>query len=183
MAEVEKDNNKLRSYHAPSYILEHIFNIKPVDNDSEKNKKGIGSEYQQVPLPFEKNYTFYDDKKVAKAFNMVDQLLEKIDVTYSKSDDVVDSEVVSKVVESVLKETNDSTKNDKSESQDEDEESFHKNYPKNSKSKKNANEDPIILAYYMVGLDTLFSDVEFSIQNVTAKKTDKVFKLVQIEKS
>ncbi|MFS7947416.1 hypothetical protein Hanom_Chr06g00548031 [Helianthus anomalus] len=54
---------------------------------------------------------------------MVDQLPENIDVTYSKSDDVGDSDVVSKVVESVLKE--DSTKNDNSGSQVEDEESFH----------------------------------------------------------
>ncbi|MFS7905817.1 hypothetical protein Hanom_Chr01g00052141 [Helianthus anomalus] len=45
MDEVEKDNNKLHSYHASSYILERIFNIKPDDNDSETNKKGIGSEY------------------------------------------------------------------------------------------------------------------------------------------
>ncbi|MFS7927317.1 hypothetical protein Hanom_Chr04g00307651 [Helianthus anomalus] len=62
---------------------------------------------------------------------MVDQLTENIDVTYSTSDDVDDSEVVSKVVESVLKEENDSTKNEKSESQIKDEESFHKNYLKN----------------------------------------------------
>ncbi|MFS7967816.1 putative transcription factor interactor and regulator CCHC(Zn) family [Helianthus anomalus] len=48
-------NNKLQSYHASSYILEHIFNIKPDDNDSEKNKKGIGSEYYLVPPPLEKN--------------------------------------------------------------------------------------------------------------------------------
>ncbi|MFS7997515.1 hypothetical protein Hanom_Chr12g01142691 [Helianthus anomalus] len=56
---------------------------------------------------------------------MVDQFPENIDVTYSKFDDVGDSEVVSKVVESVLNEE-DSTKNEKSESQVEDEESFHK---------------------------------------------------------
>ncbi|MFS7962821.1 hypothetical protein Hanom_Chr08g00731001 [Helianthus anomalus] len=41
---------------------------------------------------------------------MVDQLPKNINVTYSKSDDVGDSEVVSKVVESVLNEENDSTK-------------------------------------------------------------------------
>ncbi|MFS7947414.1 hypothetical protein Hanom_Chr06g00548021 [Helianthus anomalus] len=35
----------------------------------------------------------------------------------------------------------------------------------------------------MVGLDKLFSDVEFPIQNVIAKKVDKVFKLAEIEKS
>ncbi|MFS7954037.1 hypothetical protein Hanom_Chr07g00625621 [Helianthus anomalus] len=102
---------------------------------------------------------------VAKAFDMVDQLLKNIDVTYSKSDDVGDSEVVSKVVESVLKEENDSTKNDESESQvedeDEDEESFHKKNLKNLKFETNANDDPIILAYHMVGSDKLFSDVEF----------------------
>ncbi|MFS7997516.1 hypothetical protein Hanom_Chr12g01142701 [Helianthus anomalus] len=39
MVEVEKENNKLDSYNASSYILERIFNIKPDDNDFEKNKK------------------------------------------------------------------------------------------------------------------------------------------------
>ncbi|MFS7946068.1 hypothetical protein Hanom_Chr06g00531681 [Helianthus anomalus] len=72
LAEKEKKNNKLQSYHASSYILERIFNITPDDNDSEKNKKGIGSEYHQVPPPLEKSYTFYDDEKVAKAISMVD---------------------------------------------------------------------------------------------------------------
>ncbi|MFS8024217.1 hypothetical protein Hanom_Chr16g01460631 [Helianthus anomalus] len=105
LAEKEKKNNKHQSYHASSYILVHIFNITPDDNDSEKNKKGIGSEYHQVPPPLEKNYTFYDDEMVAKAMNMVDQLPKNIDVTYTKSDDS-ESEVVSKVVESVLKEEN-----------------------------------------------------------------------------
>ncbi|MFS8002648.1 hypothetical protein Hanom_Chr13g01204571 [Helianthus anomalus] len=45
MADLEQENNKLHSYHASSYILERIFNIKSDDKDSEKNKKGIGSEY------------------------------------------------------------------------------------------------------------------------------------------
>ncbi|MFS8007447.1 hypothetical protein Hanom_Chr14g01261111 [Helianthus anomalus] len=111
---------------------------------------------------------------------MVDQLPENIDVTYTKSDDAGDSDVVSKVVESVLRD--DSTKKGKSESHDKDEESFHKHYLKNSKPEKNANGDPTILAYYMVGLDKLFSDVEFPIQNVIADKIEKVFKLVDIEK-
>ncbi|MFS7986785.1 hypothetical protein Hanom_Chr11g01014331 [Helianthus anomalus] len=102
MTDLEQDNNKLHSYHASSYVLEHIFNLKPDEKDSERNKKGIGSEYHQVPPPFEKKFTFYDDEKVEKAFNMVDQLTENIDVTYSKSDDTGDSEVVGKVVESVL---------------------------------------------------------------------------------
>ncbi|MFS7911440.1 hypothetical protein Hanom_Chr02g00118111 [Helianthus anomalus] len=89
--------------------------------------KGIGSEYHQVPPPLEKKYTFYDDEKVAKAINMVDQFPENIDVTYTKSD-VGESEVVNKVVESVLEEENqnNSTKNDVSKSQIEDEVSFHK---------------------------------------------------------
>ncbi|KAF5773936.1 hypothetical protein HanRHA438_Chr13g0605141 [Helianthus annuus] len=181
MAEVEQKNNILQSYHDSSYILERIFNIKLDDNDSKKNKKEIGSEYHQVPPPLEKNYTFYDDEMVVKAFDMVDHLPENIDVTYSKSDDVGDSEVVSKVVESVLKE--DSTKTDMSESQVEDEESFHKNYLKNSKSEINTNDDPIMLAYYIVRSDKLISDVEVPIQNVIAEKIDKVFKLVEIEKS
>ncbi|MFS7966478.1 hypothetical protein Hanom_Chr09g00774201 [Helianthus anomalus] len=46
----------------------------PDDKDSEKNKKGIGSEYHQVPPPLRGNYTFYDEEKVAKCLNMVDQL-------------------------------------------------------------------------------------------------------------
>ncbi|MFS7995411.1 hypothetical protein Hanom_Chr12g01117611 [Helianthus anomalus] len=61
MVELEQENNKLHSYHASSYILECIFNIKSDDNDSEKNKKGIGSEYHQIPPPFEKKFTLYDD--------------------------------------------------------------------------------------------------------------------------
>ncbi|XP_022032799.1 gelsolin-related protein of 125 kDa-like [Helianthus annuus] len=45
MADLEQDNNNLHSYHTSSYVLERIFNIKPDDKDSERNKKGIGSEY------------------------------------------------------------------------------------------------------------------------------------------
>ncbi|MFS7934998.1 hypothetical protein Hanom_Chr05g00398231 [Helianthus anomalus] len=123
MVDLEQENNKLHSYHASSYILERNFNIKPDDNDSEKNKKEIGSEYHQVPPPFEKKFTFYDDEKVAKAFNMVDQLTDNFDVNYSKSDDIDDSQVVGKVVESILIE--DTSKNYKYESQDE---NLKKNY-------------------------------------------------------
>ncbi|MFS8021614.1 hypothetical protein Hanom_Chr16g01429501 [Helianthus anomalus] len=156
LAEKEKKVNKLQSYHASSYILERIFNITLDDHDFDKNKKGIGSEYHQVPPPLENNYTFYDDEKVEKA-------------------------VVGKLVKSVLKK--DSTEIDKSESHDEDEESFHKKYLNNSKSKKNVNNDSTGLAYYMIGSDKLFLDIEFPIQNVNADKVDKVFKLIEIEKA
>ncbi|MFS7912185.1 hypothetical protein Hanom_Chr02g00126941 [Helianthus anomalus] len=114
LAEKEKLVNKLQSYHTSSYILERIFNITPDGDDSEKNQKGIGSEYHQVPPPLKDNYTFYDSEKMEKAINMVDQLPDNIDVTYSKSDDLDDSEVLGKVVESVLSE--ESIKTDKSES-------------------------------------------------------------------
>ena len=103
LAEKEKIVTKLQSYHNSSYILERIFNITPDDKDTDKNKKGIGSEFHQVPPPLRNNYTFYDEEKVAKGLNIADQLPESIDVTYSKSDDANDSEVVSKVVDSVLK--------------------------------------------------------------------------------
>ncbi|KAJ0450732.1 hypothetical protein HanHA300_Chr15g0559561 [Helianthus annuus] len=184
LAEKEKKINKLQSYHASSHILERIFNIKPHDNGCEKNKKGIGSEYLQIPPPLENNYTSYDDEKVTKVINMVDQLPENIDVTYTKSD-VGESKVVNKVVESVLKDENDSTKTEISKSQNEDEESFHKNYLKNSKSESDtkSNDDPILLAYLMVGSDKLFSDDEFPIHNVIVEKVERVFKLVEIEKS
>ncbi|MFS8007107.1 hypothetical protein Hanom_Chr14g01257111 [Helianthus anomalus] len=94
---------------------------------------------------------------------MVDQLPANIDV-----------------VESILRD--ESTKNGKSKSKDENEESFHKKYLKNSKSEKDANDDPKGFAYTMLGLAKLFSDFEFPIQNVIADKIDKVFKLVEIEK-
>ncbi|XP_021992061.1 uncharacterized protein LOC110888869 [Helianthus annuus] len=71
IADLEQDNNKLHSYHASSYVLERIFNLKPNGRDSEQNKKGIGSEYHQVLPLFEDKFTFYDDEKVEKAFNMV----------------------------------------------------------------------------------------------------------------
>ncbi|KAM0050072.1 putative transcription factor interactor and regulator CCHC(Zn) family [Helianthus debilis subsp. tardiflorus] len=179
IADLEQDNNKLHSYHASSYVLERIFNIKPSDDDSEKNKKGIGSEFHQVP-PLEK-FAFYDDENVEKAFNIVDQLTDNIDVTYSKSDDSSDSEVVGKVVESVLKE--ESVEKGKSESQDGSEGSFHEEYLKNSKSEKNLNEDSKGLVYTMIGSDKLFLDIVFPIQNVISEKIDKVFKMVEIEKS
>ncbi|MFS7946707.1 hypothetical protein Hanom_Chr06g00539481 [Helianthus anomalus] len=180
LAEKEKIVTKLKSYYNSSYILGRIFNITPDDKDSEKNKKGIGSEYHKVPPPLKEKYAFYDEEKVIKGLNMVDQLHVNIDVTYTKSDDASDLEVVSKVVESVLSE-NVSTNKVKSESQDTDEESFHKNYLKNSKSKKSANDDPTGLAYTMIGLDTLFSDIKFPIQNVIQDKIDKVFKPVEME--
>ncbi|MFS7905548.1 hypothetical protein Hanom_Chr01g00049001 [Helianthus anomalus] len=53
---------------------------------------------------------------------MVDQLPDNLDVTYTKSDDLDDSDVLGKVVESILRE--EYTKTDKSESQDENEGSF-----------------------------------------------------------
>ncbi|KAF5805179.1 putative transcription factor interactor and regulator CCHC(Zn) family [Helianthus annuus] len=104
LADKEKLVNKLQSYHSSSYILERIFNITPDEKVSEKNKKGKGSEYHQVPPPLENNYTFHDGEKVEKVINMVDQLPDNIDVTYTKSDDISDSEVVGKVVESVFQE-------------------------------------------------------------------------------
>ncbi|MFS8016849.1 hypothetical protein Hanom_Chr15g01373361 [Helianthus anomalus] len=56
---------------------------------------------------------------------------------------------------------------------------------KNSKSEydKKMNDDPILLAYLMVASDKLFSDDEFPIQNLIAEKVDKVFNLVEIDKS
>ncbi|MFS7977888.1 putative transcription factor interactor and regulator CCHC(Zn) family [Helianthus anomalus] len=47
---------------------------------------------------------------------------------------------------------------------------------------KNANDDSIRLAYYMVGSDKLFSDVKVPIQNVISENIDKVFKLLEIGK-
>ncbi|KAJ0876109.1 putative transcription factor interactor and regulator CCHC(Zn) family [Helianthus annuus] len=179
IADLEQDNNKLKSYHVSSYVLERIFNIKPGDGESEQNKKGIGSEFHQVPPP--EKFAFYDEEKVEKAFNMVDQLPDNIDITYSKSDDSHDSEVVGKVVESVLKE--ESVDTGKSESQDEDEGNLHDKYLKNTKSEKNLNDDSKGLVYTMIGSDKLFLDVVFPIQNVISEKVDKVFKMVEIEKS
>ncbi|MFS8024478.1 hypothetical protein Hanom_Chr16g01463731 [Helianthus anomalus] len=89
-----------------------------------KLKRELSEKEKKVPPPLENNYTFYDDEKVAKSINIVDQLPDNIDVLYSKSDDVDDSDVVGKVVESFLKD--DSTKNEKSESHVEDDESFQK---------------------------------------------------------
>ncbi|KAJ0540355.1 putative transcription factor interactor and regulator CCHC(Zn) family [Helianthus annuus] len=179
IADLEQENNKLKSYHVSSYVLERIFNIKPGDGESEQNKKGIGSEFHQVPPP--EKFAFYDEEKVEKAFNMVDQFPDNIDITYSKSDDSHDSEVVGKVVESVLKE--ESIVTGKSESQHEDEGNLHDAYLKNIKSEKNLNDDSKGLVYTMIGSDKLFLDVVFPIQNVISEKVDKVFKMVEIEKS
>ncbi|KAJ0480467.1 putative transcription factor interactor and regulator CCHC(Zn) family [Helianthus annuus] len=179
IADLEQDNNKLKSYHVSSYVLERIFNIKPGDDESEQNKKGIGSEFHQVPPP--EKFAFYDEEKVEKAFNMVDQFPDNIDITYSKSDDSYDSEVVGKVVESVLKE--ESVDTGKSESQDEDEGNLHDGNLKNTKSEKNLNDGSKGLVYTMIGSNKLFLDVVFPIQNVILEKVDKVFKMVEIEKS
>ncbi|MFS7962261.1 hypothetical protein Hanom_Chr08g00724571 [Helianthus anomalus] len=40
-----------------------------------------------------------------------------------------------------------------------------------------------MLAYQMIGSNKLFSDIEFPIQNVIVEKIEKVFKLVESEKS
>ncbi|MFS7972257.1 hypothetical protein Hanom_Chr09g00842581 [Helianthus anomalus] len=166
IAGLEQDNNKLKSYHVSSYVLERIFNTKPRDGESEQNKKGIGSEFHQVPPP--EKFAFYDEEKVEKAFNMVDQLPDNIDVTYSKSDDSHDSESIDTC---------------KSESQDEDEGNLHDGYLKKTKSEKNLNDDSKGLVYTMIGSDILFLDIVFPIQNVISEKIDKVFKMVEIEKS
>ncbi|KAJ0604142.1 putative transcription factor interactor and regulator CCHC(Zn) family [Helianthus annuus] len=175
LAEKEKIVTKLQSYHDSSYILERIFNITPDNKDTNVCKKGIGSEYHQVPPPLRDNYTFYDEEKVAKGLNIAEQLPDSIDVTYTKSDDADDSEVVSKVVDSVLK--------GKSESQDEDEGNLYDGYLKDTKSEKNLNDDSKGLVYTMIGSDKLFLDVVFPIQNVISEKIDKVFKMIEIEKS
>ncbi|KAJ0446513.1 putative transcription factor interactor and regulator CCHC(Zn) family [Helianthus annuus] len=180
LAEKEKIVTKLQSYHDSSYILERIFNITPDNKDTNVCNKGIGSEYHQVPPPLRDSYTFYDEEKVAKGLNIADQLPDSIDVTYTKSDDADDSEVVSKVVDSVLKD--ESTKG-KSESQDEDEGNLYDGYLKDTKSEKNLNDDSKGLVYTMIGSDKLFLDVVFPIQNVISEKIDKVFKMVEIEKS
>ncbi|MFS7968264.1 hypothetical protein Hanom_Chr09g00795411 [Helianthus anomalus] len=52
---------------------------------------------------------------------------------------------------------------------------------KNSKSDSKTDDDPIILAYQIIGSHKLFSDIEFSIQNVIVEKIEKVFKLVEIK--
>ncbi|MFS8017035.1 hypothetical protein Hanom_Chr15g01375521 [Helianthus anomalus] len=138
-----------------SYI-EEVAELKRKMADLEQdNIKLQSSEYHQVPLP--EKFAFYDDEKVEKAFNMVDQLPDNIDVTYSKSDKSCDSEVVGMVVESVLKE--ESVETGKSESQDENGDSFHEGYLKNSKSEKKENDDSKGLVYTMIGSDKLFSDV------------------------
>ncbi|MFS7987799.1 hypothetical protein Hanom_Chr11g01027121 [Helianthus anomalus] len=54
IVDLEQDNNKLKSYHVSSYVLERIFNIKPGDGESEQNRKGIGSEYWCV-----RDYTYF----------------------------------------------------------------------------------------------------------------------------
>ncbi|KAJ0652898.1 putative transcription factor interactor and regulator CCHC(Zn) family [Helianthus annuus] len=180
LAEKEKIVTKLQSYHNSSYILERIFNITPDNKDTDNCKKGIGSEFHQVPPPLRNNYTFYDEEKVAKGLNITEQLPESIDVTYTKSDDADDSEVVSKVVDSVLK---DESAKGKSESQYEDEGNLYDGYMKNTKSEKNLNDDSKGLVYTMIGSDKLFLDVVFPIQNVISEKVDKVFRMVEIEKS
>ncbi|MFS7936037.1 putative transcription factor interactor and regulator CCHC(Zn) family [Helianthus anomalus] len=180
LAEKEKIVTKLQSYHNFSYILERIFNITPDDKDTNNCKKGIGSEFHQVPPPLRDNYTFCDEEKVAKGLNIADQLPESIDVTYTKSDDVDDSEMVCKVVDSDLKD--ESTKG-KSESQDEDEGNLFDGYLKDTKSEKNLNDDSKGLVYTMIGSNKMFLDIVFPIQNVMSEKIDKVFKMVEIEKS
>ncbi|KAJ0809384.1 putative transcription factor interactor and regulator CCHC(Zn) family [Helianthus annuus] len=180
LADKEKLVNKLQSYHSSSYILERIFNITPDEKESE-NKKGIGSEYHQVPPPLENNYTFYDGEQVEKVINMVDQLPDNIDVIYTKPDDLHDSGVVSKVVESVFKE--ESVAAGKTESQVENDGNFHDEYLKNTTAEKNLNDDSKGLVYTMIGSDKLFLDVVFPIQNVISERIDQVFKMVEIEKS
>ncbi|XP_035843864.1 septation ring formation regulator EzrA-like [Helianthus annuus] len=66
LADKEKLVNKLQSYHSSSYILQRIFNITPDGKESEKNKKGIASEYHQVLKNFEK-YQNRDESILARA--------------------------------------------------------------------------------------------------------------------
>ncbi|MFS7905945.1 hypothetical protein Hanom_Chr01g00053651 [Helianthus anomalus] len=122
--------------------------------------------------------------KLKSVSNEVNQLSDDINVIYTKSD-VCESALVNDVVEKVFdgEKQNDFTKNENSKSKFEDEESFHKNYLKNSKYDSKMNNDPIRLMYQMVGSDKLFSDIEFSVQNVIVEKFEKVFKLVKIELS
>ncbi|MFS8033878.1 hypothetical protein Hanom_Chr17g01574711 [Helianthus anomalus] len=138
LAKTDKKNNKLPIYHDSSYILERVFQIPHLKRKTENKhvNKGKGSEYYQVRPQMMGNYC--------------QKQLEEM--------------------ENVLKDENenDSTKNVNSTSQDEDEVIFHKTYLKNSKPKSETitNDDPIMLAYQMIGSDKLFSDAEHPIQNV-----------------
>ncbi|MFS7967639.1 hypothetical protein Hanom_Chr09g00788061 [Helianthus anomalus] len=112
------------------------------------------------------------------------KLPDNIDVTYTKSDNECESELVKEVVEKVLENESDNTdyestnskfSKENSSSQPKSDESFHKNYIPESAS--SLSDDPNVVMYKMNGTDKLYSDDEFSIQNVNLNKVEASFQI------
>ncbi|KAJ0458544.1 putative transcription factor interactor and regulator CCHC(Zn) family [Helianthus annuus] len=173
--ENERINLKLTSYNSASFVLQHIV-PKPIG----KNKAGedvfsdgTGVGYHQVPPSVLNNYS----KKKSGLVNNDDEnevkLPDTIDVTFTSSsdEDSVQTDVVKSVVENVLKSESDTTEEDGC---------FMEKYIPKPKSKNNLNEGPNLVMYKMLGLDKLFLDSEFPIENVNVAKLTNVFKLIEV---
>ncbi|MFS7967623.1 hypothetical protein Hanom_Chr09g00787871 [Helianthus anomalus] len=129
-------------------------------------------------------------KGVEKTVNLnlkteqTNKLPDDIDVTYTKSYNECESELVKEVVEKVLENESDNTdyestnskfSKENSSSQPESDESFDKNYiPKSASS---LSDDPNVVVYKMNGSDKLYSDDQFPIQNVNLNKVEASFQI------
>ncbi|MFS7985591.1 hypothetical protein Hanom_Chr11g01000241 [Helianthus anomalus] len=114
------------------------------------------------------------------------ELPENIDVTFSPSDTDNESQVIKTIVDQVLDEESDNsdfgtvkTHLENSNSDVEDDGNFLDKFI--PKSDKVVNDDSIIVVYTMTGIDKLYSDFEYPIQNARLENVEKVFKLVEID--
>ncbi|MFS8001920.1 hypothetical protein Hanom_Chr13g01195961 [Helianthus anomalus] len=109
--ETKRVDKKLINYSTASYVLDHIL-TKPTGKDESGEEvygygnKGLG--YHHVPPPMKEIYYRKKPELVEKALNLklkivqtnqTDQLSDDIDVTYTKSDDDCESELVKEVVD------------------------------------------------------------------------------------
>ncbi|XP_021979548.1 uncharacterized protein LOC110875656 [Helianthus annuus] len=173
------------SYIASSYVIEQIVLQQP----------DATPVFNSVPPPIWNYYTQKYPDGVEAALNLKqnlklrtieNELPESIDVTFSPSDTDNESQVIKTVVDQVLDEESDNsepeivkTQSENSMSDSEEDGNFLDRFI--PKSDKVANDDSIIVVYTMVGIDKLYSDFEYLLQNARIESVEKVFKLVEID--
>ncbi|KAJ0744746.1 putative transcription factor interactor and regulator CCHC(Zn) family [Helianthus annuus] len=198
--ESEKIKRLLLSYTTCDYLIDRVYPTvagleafkeeKTEDTDTGK-KQSV--KYNRCPPPIYESYSTRkpNEERVNKALNIklkseiIDELPDNIDVTFTASDTDHESELLKKVVDQVLDMDEKSKSESKSESSSSSEKSLNspvkRVYNKEFLlSKSNLNDGPIKAAYTLNASDKLYSDEEFPIRSVKTEMIKQVFKLTEI---
>ncbi|KAF5813679.1 putative transcription factor interactor and regulator CCHC(Zn) family [Helianthus annuus] len=197
--ESERINRLLLSYTTCDYLIDRVyptaagleaFMKKEKEEDTGKTQS---VKYNRCPPPIFVSYSPRkpNEERVDKALNIklkseiIDELPDNIDVTFTASDTDHESELVKRVVDQVLDMDEESKSKSKSDSSSSSEKSpsspvkrvYNKEF---LLSKSNLNDESINLAYILNDSDKLYSDEEFPIRSVKTEMIKKVFKLTEI---